>query len=196
LSRRDLVDSIRRRLDALKQQPPRDLVVELARHIVEASGARGRLGESELEEELVFGRAVQIVNKIRNEKLGKFGAVITVATEQWGPLQRALLEELLNEGGKLVALYTQATLHNVTLERLLMENLGKCLATPRNAKLEYYPVSSTDLFVARKVIEKVVEGVTREVGREGVLVLSQGPASVALQLYAEARSRDLKAYLL
>jgi len=198
VSRRILADSIRSHLDSIKRRPLGDLVEELAKRIVTGAPGTGRRPEKEeLEKELVFGRAVQIVNRIHKEGLGKFRAVVTVATEQWGLLQRALLEELLDEGGKLAVLYTQAVLHNVALERLLARWLSNCSATPLRVEPEYYPVSSTDLFVTRKVIEKVVVDVDREAGnRDGVLVLSQGPASVALQLYAEARRRGLRAYLL
>jgi len=140
-----------------------------------------------LNSEVIFGRATGF-SSIGSPK--SFRTIITIATEQWGPLQKTLLEELLEQEGRLVVFYTQASIHNIILERMLSSWLDQ----QKEYDLIYIPISATDLYPIEKTIEKILEEETQN--KEKTLVLSQGPTTIAIPLYITAKKKGFEAKLI
>jgi hypothetical protein len=139
----------------------------------------------------VFGRASMIADRILeaiNRAGGKYDEIVTVATEQWGLLQRYIMSLALNSSnGRLKVLYTQEVVHNIILERYLSEALGMSLLS--SDRIEYIPTSATDSYAIRRTIDDILSSMSPN---DKVLVVAQGPATVALQLYATAKKKGIK----
>jgi len=138
--------------------------------------------------EVLFGRNALVHRALTGAvKDSKFDAIVTVATEQWGPLQRELLAEHLDKEGTLTVLFTQASLHNVLAERIVSSWLKT------RGKLVYVPTSATDSYLLSQ--ESLEAALQEHTQGNRILVVAQGPASIALPLYAWAKKMGAEALL-
>ncbi|UNQ73765.1 hypothetical protein [Infirmifilum sp. NZ] len=150
------------------------------------STVKARLGLQR--SEILFGRSTLLHRALTKTITGgKYDTIVTVATEQWGPLQRELLAEHLDKEGTLAVLFTQASLHNVLAERIVSGWLKT------HGKLVYVPTSATDSYLLSQ--ESLEAALKKHVKNKRTIVVAQGPASIALPLYAWAKKTGAEAVL-
>jgi len=142
--------------------------------------------------EKVFGSMFRRIAIIGSsvKRIGKsFTHVATVATEQWSPLQVAIITEA-SHANKLTTLYTQ----NVLYQRFYEELFRREIIEKYSVKLEYPRVkymfaSATDAVYIDEVINTVLsDGVS--------LILAQGPVALALKMYVKGLSAGVESILI
>ena len=148
-----------------------------------------------------FGRLKDIYNTVKHvvKDEHRFDHVVTIATEQWSPLQALIIGEA--SGAKeITVLYTQNTLYQRLYENVFQEIISKyesSMNKKANKLLHDYPrisytfISSTDIEYINSIIENVIA--SRRKGN--TLFISQGPIIPAVKLYIEALRQGEKAIL-